>query len=280
MTTQSTAGSTHKSSTGLKVALSQTPSCLGDPKAGLALLASEAARAQAEGVDILLLPELFLTGYNLGKTVARTLAGEVAGDMLESARQVARAHSVALVFGYPELVGDKVANAAMFVSAEGETLLNYRKAHLYGDLDRQMFEVRGDTFPVITYRGWKIGLMICYDTEFPEPARLLALQGAECILVPTALMKPYGAVPHVVVPARGYENQLYIAYANHSGAEGDVTYIGRSCICGPDGAVLASAGTDAAFISAVFEKAHILATKANESLLDDRRPDLYRNIAC
>jgi predicted amidohydrolase len=271
--------SEHKSETGLKVALSQTPGCFGDPKAALSLLASEAARAKAEGVDILLLPEMFLTGYNLGKTLARTLAGEVAGDILDQARQVARDHGVALVFGYPELVGDKVANAAMFVGADGELLLNYRKAHLYGDLDRQMFQVRGDVFPVFTYHGWKIGLMICYDTEFPEPARLLALQGAEVILVPTALMKPYGAVPHVVVPARGYENQLYIAYANHSGAEGDVAYIGRSCICGPDGAVLASAGTDAAFISAVFEKAHIVATKANESLLDDRRPDLYRNLA-
>ena len=265
--------------TDLKVAISQTPGCLGDPTAALALLASEAGRAKADGADILLLPELFLTGYNLGKTLARTLAGEVAGAMLDQARQIAKDEGIALVFGYPELVGDKVANAAMFVSAEGETLLNYRKAHLYGDLDRQMFEVLGDTFPVITYRDWKIGLMICYDTEFPEPARLLALQGAECILVPTALMKPYGAVPHVVVPARGYENQLYIAYANHSGAEGDVAYIGRSCICGPDGAVLASAGTDADFISAVFEKAHIVATKANESLLDDRRPDIYRNIA-
>jgi len=279
MTTHATTSSDQQSKTGLKVAISQTAGCLGDPKAALGVLASQAARAKAEGADILLLPELFLTGYNLGKTLARTLAGEVAGDILNAAREVARVHAVALVFGYPELVGDKVANAAMFVSAEGETLLNYRKVHLYGDLDRQMFEVLGDTFPVITYRGWKIGLMICYDTEFPEPARLLALQGAECILVPTALMKPYGAVPHVVVPARGYENQLYIAYANHSGAEGDVTYIGRSCICGPDGAVLASAGTDADFISAVFEKAHITATKANESLLDDRRPDLYRNIA-
>ena len=176
MTTQTNNALNKKSATGLKVAISQTPGCLGDPKAALGIMSSEAARAQAEGADILLLPELFLTGYNLGKTLARTLAGEVAGEMLNAAREIARAHAVALVFGYPELVGDKVANAAMFVSAAGETLLNYRKVHLYGELDRQMFEVRGDTFPVIAYRGWQIGLMICYDTEFPEPARLLALQ--------------------------------------------------------------------------------------------------------
>ena len=263
----------------MKVAICQTAGKFSDPHAALDLLDAEAARAQANGADVLVLPELFLTGYNLGKARARSMAETVAGTILMRVREIARSHSVGLVFGYPELVGTKVANAAMLVAATGETLLNYRKVHLYGDLDRQMFEVRGETFPVVSYRGWSIGLAICYDIEFPETGRLLALNGADCLLIPTALMPPYQVVPSAVIPARGYENQLYLAYANHCGAEADIAYIGHSCICGPDGAVLAAAGDGPEMISAIIDKSHIAAVRAGESLLADRHPELYRNLS-
>jgi 5-aminopentanamidase len=263
----------------LKLGIFQTAGVFGDPLATLELLDDAAKRAANEKVDILVMPELFLTGYNLGKTKVLEMAGYVADGPLNRVHDIARAHNIALVFGYPELVGNKVANAALFIGADGKTLLNYQKVHLYGDLDRQMFEIRGETFPVVSYRGWCIGLAICYDIEFPETGRLLALQGADCILVPTALMPPYIAVPQAVVPARGYEEQLYIAYANHCGAETDVSYIGKSCICGPDGTVLASAGDGPDFITAEIDKDRITSARAGESLLGDRRPELYRNLS-
>jgi predicted amidohydrolase len=263
----------------LRIGIFQTAGAFGKPSEALDMLEVAAAQAHQQRIDILVLPELFLTGYNLGKPKALALATFVAGDSLTRAHNIAKEHNIALVFGYPELVGDKVANAALFIGADGKTVLNYRKVHLYGDLDRQMFEVRGSEFPVVAYLGWNIGLAICYDIEFPETGRLLAIHGADCILVPTALMPPYTAVPCAVVPARGYEEQVYIAYANHCGAEADISYIGQSCICGPDGTVLATAGEGQELISAVIDKAAITAARAGESLLGDRRPELYHDIS-
>lgn len=263
----------------LKLALCQTAGSFGDPEAALDLLDAEAERARAAGADILLLPELFLTGYNLGAARARELAEPADGKRIVRTRGIARARGIALAFGYPELAEGRVANAAVLIGEDGEILLNYRKAHLFGDLDRRMFGLRGDAFPVACWRGWKIGLAICYDIEIPETARLLALAGADCILVPTALMPPYEVVPRAVIPARAYENQLYLAYANHCGREGDLTYIGRSCICGPDGAVLAAAGAGPATVSARLDHAHLAAVRARDPLLADRRPELYRDLA-
>jgi len=172
-----------------------------------------------------------------------------------------------------------VANAAMLIGPDGEILLNYRKTHLFGDLDRGMFKQPGTDFPVAELNGTKIGVLICYDIEFPEPARRLALAGADIILIPTAVMEPYDQVARHVIPARAYENQVYIAYANHSGAENGLGYIGLSSICGPDGAVLAMAGGGEEMLFAETDAAHHAAVRKADPLFKDRRPELYGPLA-
>lgn len=260
----------------LRIAVCQTEGCFAHKSGALRLLAEEARQAKADGVDILVLPELFLTGYNLGPERVAVLAEPVDGPSLEAAREIAREAGIALCFGFPERVGDAIANAAILIGADGEIVLRYRKVHLFGEIDRAMFAVQGQAFPVATYRGIRLGLAICYDVEFPETVRLLALAGAEAVLVPTALMEPYDVVPRAVIPSRGYENQVYIAYANHCGTEDGLRYIGRSCVAGPDGALLAMAGTGPERISADIDPAHVASVRVQDTLLDDRRPALYR----
>jgi len=261
----------------MKIALCQTPGHVADPAAAFALMSAKAAEAKAAGADILLLPEMYLSGYNIGPEQARALA--VTAEGLAPAQAIAAVQRIALVFGYPELVGGAVANAAVLIGPDGEILLNYRKSHLFGELDRAMFKAVGDEFPVATLGGVKIGLLICYDIEFPEPARRLALAGADIILIPTAQMEPYDQVARHVIPARAYENQLYVAYANHSGADDGLSYIGLSSICGPDGAVLAAAGRGAEMIFADTDAAHHAAVRKADPLLADRRPELYAPLA-
>lgn len=261
----------------MKIALCQTAGHINNPQAGFALMAEMAAEAKAAGADLLMLPEMYLSGYNIGLENARKWAVDAAG--LAPAREIARAQGMALVFGYPERVGGDVANAAVLIGPDGEILLNYRKSHLYGGLDRDMFKALGDAFPLVSWRGLKIGLLICYDIEFPEPARRLALAGADVILVPTAQMEPYAQVARYVIPARAYENQVYLAYANHSGADDGLQYIGLSSICGPDGAVLAAAGREAEMIYAVVDPVHQAAVRKADPLFADRRPELYGPIA-
>jgi len=142
-----------------------------------------------------------------------------------------------------------------------------------------MFKHIGRDFPVTTLLGQKIGLLICYDIEFPEPARRLALAGADILLVPTAQMAPYTQVAKHVIPARAYENQVYLAYANHSGTDDGLDYVGLSSICGPDGAVLAAAGKSEELLYATVDTAHHKAVRKADPLLADRRPELYAPLA-
>ena len=105
--------------------------------------------------------------------------------------------------------------------------------------------------------GLRLGVLICYDVEFPENVRLLALQGAALVAVPTANMAPYTFVCRALVPARAYENHLFLAYANRCGREGELEYLGQSCIVAPDGTDLARAGPGEEVILADIDPARI-----------------------
>lgn len=120
-----------------------------------------------------------------------------------------------------------------------------------------------------------MGLLICYDVEFPEAVRAHALAGVDLVAVPTALMRPYDIVADTIVPARAYENQLFVAYANRCGAEAELNYCGRSCVVAPDGNDLARAGASEELIFAAVEPAAYQASRISNPYLADRRPALY-----
>jgi predicted amidohydrolase len=242
-------------------------------------MAELAGKAKANGADLLLLPEMYLSGYNIGLTNAKTFAITTDGEGMARAGKIAETNGIALAFGYPELVGEDVANSVVLIAPSGKVLLNYRKSHLFGETDRGMFKSVGSEFALAELGGFKIGLLICYDIEFPEPARRHALAGADILLVPTAQMEPYEQVAKHVIPARAYENQVYVAYANHTGSDDGFNYIGLSSICGPDGAVLAAAGKGEEIIYAVCDSAHQANVRKTDPLIADRRPELYGPLA-
>jgi predicted amidohydrolase len=261
----------------MKIALYQGPGLINNVPASFTLMDAKAQEAKAQGAELLILPEMFLTGYNIGPEAAKAQA--VTAEGLAPACEIAKTRKIALVFGYPEKVGEDVANSAVLIGPDGGILLNYRKSHLFGDLDRAMFKSVGTEFPVAELNGLRIGLLICYDIEFPEPARRLALAGADVILIPTAQMQPYEQVARHVLPARAYENQVYTAYANHSGDDDGLSYVGLSSICGPNGAVLAMAGLGEEMLFAELDTAHLAAVRAADPFFKDRKPELYGALA-
>lgn len=227
----------------LRLALVQCPSLPLDVPANLARLDRFAAQAAAAGAHLLVTPEMFLTGYNIGGPAAAVLAERPDGPRAQAVAAIARQHQIAIVFGHPEHAGDGVVyNAAQCVDAQGRTLGRYRKTHLFGALDRSMFRPGLGDEPLFSLHGWHLGLLICFDVEFPENARRLALQGADLIVVPTANMEGFDFVAQHLVPTRAYENQMYLAYANFCGIEGDLVYGGLSCVATPSGAGLVQAG--------------------------------------
>ncbi|WP_461029843.1 carbon-nitrogen hydrolase family protein, partial [Streptomyces sparsus] len=208
----------------------------------------------------------------------RQAAEPADGPGAEAVGRIAARHGVALAYGYPERDGTAVYNSVQLIAANGDRLAGYRKTHLFGDFEGGAFRP-GDR-PVVQAEldGVRVGLLICYDVEFPETVRAHALAGTELLVVPTALMRPFEFVPLTLLPARAWESQLYIAYANRHGVEGDFHFAGLSCLAAPDGTVPARAGTGEDLVVADVDPAALAASRAANPYLTDRRPELYPSL--
>jgi 5-aminopentanamidase len=259
----------------MRIAVQQTAP-LGDVAGNLQRLEHTALTAAASGASLLVCPEMSLPGYNIGAAAVRRLAEAADGAMAVAVSGIAQRAGVAIVYGYPERGADGVVyNAAQCVAADGRRVANHRKTHLFGELDRGMFSAAPVLSPVFELNGWRLGLLICYEVEFPENARRLALAGADLIVVPTANMREFDFVAITLVPARAYENQCFVAYANHCGNEGDIEYGGLSSIVGPDGALLERAERNEALPIATLDRSALSASRERLPYLADRRPALY-----
>jgi 5-aminopentanamidase len=263
----------------LNLALWQTPyaECTAQALRGLD---QAAADSQAQGTDLLLCPEMGLTGYAIGAERVAALAEKADGPMAQAVAAIAQRHQIAIVYGYPEQHPEdqKPFNAAQAIDHQGQPIGRYRKTHLFGDMDRQQFTAGDNASHVFEYKGWRLGLLICYDVEFPETVRLLALQGADAVLVPTANMVGYEEVPNLLVPARACENRLYVAYANACGSEHQLSYGGLSTVAQPDGRTLGQAGAQTQTLLVKLD-ARALAQARLSGQLTHRSPTLYQPLS-
>lgn len=197
-----------------------------------------AASGEAE---LLVLPELFLCGYELADV--EPLAVELEGPELEALRAAARAAGTAVVVGAAEATGDGVANSALCIDGTGELAGVYRKVHLFG-AEREAY-VPGDELVTVELAGRTVGLMICFDMEFPEVARTLAARGADLLVTISANSPPFELDHDVFARARALENGLAHVYVNRVGEEEGLGFSGGSLALDPDARVLAEAGPDA-----------------------------------
>lgn len=261
----------------LTVALDQGPLERHAPQAALSRLDEVARRAAAGGARLLVCPEMSVTGYNIGAGIER-LAEPADGPVGRLVRRIAAEHGIGIVYGNPERDGESVYNTSFLVSATGEPLAAYRKTHLYGPMEQKHF--RPGDVPVVQadFHGVRIGLLICYDIEFPEPARAHALAGTELLVVPTALLPPEDVVAETLVPARAYENQMHVAYVDRCGSEDELSYIGKTCLIAPDGTELARAGGGEELLFARVDPAATTAARRVNTQLAERRPDLYAGL--
>lgn len=257
----------------MKVAVYQEKSPSGGVADALERIRRRALAAAAAQVDLVIFPEMFLTGYNIGDAVF-ALAEPASGPSAAAVEAIARDSGVSILYGYPERSGDLIFNSALLIHPTQGAIANYRKTHLYGTEEKRLF-APGDNLVVAEPDGLKVGILICYDVEFPEAVRALALAGAELIAVPTALIEPFDIVARTLVPARAFENQVYVAYAGLCGREGSLGYCGLSCIVGPDGKDLARAGADAALLVTDIDPSAITRGRKKNPYLSDRRPELY-----
>ncbi len=239
-------------------------------------------RASNQGVDLLVLPELFTVGYFSFDSYTRTAEG-LSGPTLTRLREAAAASEIALLAG--TIVEDLAetaavetpadsgfANTATLFDADGTLKLVYRKHHLfgYGSAEQELL-VPGTSVDVATIGPFTVGVSTCYDLRFPELYRQQIDAGATLLLVPSAW--PYPRIEHweTLSRARAVENQCFLAAANGAGAFEEATLLGRSTVYDPWGVTLASSGDESTLVTATIDPDAVERVRTAFPALSDRR---------
>jgi 5-aminopentanamidase len=242
-----------------------------DVAGNLRRLDEACAAAAARQAQVLVTPEMFTSGYGITPGQVLRHAEDAGGPTETAVARIARQHRIAIAYGHPERApGGRPYNAATLIGPDGVARGRHRKMHLFGDLDQELFVPNGSPPAAFDFDGARVGMLICYDVEFPEAVRRLAVDGARAVLVPTANMTGYEDVQRILVRARALENGCGVVYANYCGADALLEYGGLSVICGPGGEVLAQASAD--------HEELLIADLPRESAgtyLADRRAELY-----
>ena len=236
--------------------LAQLASVEGDVRANAERAAS--VLAEHPDADIAVFPELYLSGYVTSGLETLTRAADA--DELRLVAGAAAKSSTAVVIGFAEEQAGRPANAAACIDRDGRLAAVYRKTQLFG-AEQEAFEP-GDDLLVVDLAGKRVGPLVCFDVEFPEPARALALAGAELLAVSSANMAPFYVDHEVATRARALENRLPLVYVNAVGTLGGLTFIGSSRSVAPGGEVLAEAADR--------EESILLAPVAVDEALDGR----------
>ncbi len=246
--------------------------------------------AAKQGADVVVLPELWTTGYLAGLQF-RELAETLPGPVTNLLSKLAKAKGVFLVLGsIPEKVGsEKVYNTSVVVDPAGKIILKHRKVHLWRDYEREYF-LAGDQYEVSDTSFGKIGLAICHDIDFPEVPRILALKGAEIIFNPSAYPSPFEKDWDLILPACARQNHAFVVSVNRSGDEGGkfasrhyprgVHFFGKSKVISPSGQILLElpANSNETILKLIeIDPQEVRRQRSSrDSFLAERRPETYR----
>jgi len=251
----------------MRLALWQGGATAGAPLRVADETAALAEQAAAGGARMLVLPEGHLTGYYRPGLAPADLA-EVP-QALARLGAAAREHGLWLVTGTHLAEPDgRLRNTAVVIGPDGHERGRYVKRALFGPWESATFNP-GTTRLGFEAHGLRVGVLICYDVEFPELTRAEAQAGAELVVVPTALMHPHARIARRMVPVRAMENQIFLAYVNRTGREAPLRFTGRSVVAGPGGTELVRAGAGPEMLYADIDPAAIATARAEASYLAD-----------
>jgi len=258
-----------------KIALAQFSCVDGNKDANLKKITQGIVAASKEKADVIVFPEMFLTGFSPQREKMEQLGEKRNGPSVKLVTELALKNKINVILGFPEITdsGD-LFNTTLIIKKEGQISKFYRKTHLFNK-ENWVFE-SGQLWVVDNLEGILTGIIVCYDVEFPETARVMGLRGAELIIIPSANMDPYGHRHRVSIMARALENHAFVAYCNRVGKSGETNYVGESAIVDPNGEIIAQLGRDEEGLLV----GEIVADEVNKSksvfnYLLERKPELY-----
>lgn len=243
---------------------------IGDVDANLSYVLAEIKNLSKEGVKLIVLPEMWSTGYawrKLGKLSERT------PEILRELKKASGKGTV-IIGSMPEMDGTNIYNTA-YVIDSGKLLGKYRKIHLFAPMKEDYFLNAGNEPLLCNTSIGKIGVLICYDVRFPELARRLTLEGAEILVVPAEWPHPRLDHWRTILKARAIENQLFVIAANRCGKQGMVRFCGNSMIINPWGEVISEAGEKERTITAEIDLSLVAKYRQDIPALKDRRQGVY-----
>ena len=258
----------------LTIALAQMDIRTARPEANLSRARDFAAQAREAGADLLLLPELWLHGYDLER------AGEWAAPLGEEGfaqmAALAREFGLHLAGSLLERHAGGVSNTAVLYAPDGALLGSYRKIHLFRLMQEPRYLAPGDHATLCPTLWGPVGLAICYDLRFPELFRVMALAGAVLFLVPAQWPVRRIEAWLLLARARAVENELFVAACNRVGQDGDVVFPGRSCVVDPWGNALVEGDDSERLLVASVDLREVRKARRYLTVYEDRRPEAYQ----
>lgn len=263
----------------VQISLVQMDCRLGEPKENFARAERLIAQAASQGSELVILPELWNTAYDLENAAAHASPlAQRAGERGWFGRvaSLAKKHKVWLTGSLLEIQADgRFYNSMAIYTPEGRLGGVYRKIHLFRLMQEEVYLSPGQNTTLLELPWGKTGFAICYDLRFPELFRHYALQGAQLILVPAEWPHPRRTHWRTLLQARAIENQCFIAACNRVGNSKGTEFFGASAIVDPWGETLVEGGEQEMILTACVDPAAVDKTRAQIPVFADRRPELY-----
>jgi predicted amidohydrolase len=265
----------------LKLACIQCNVAFGDPSANAQFAIERIAQLKSQGIDLAIFPEAFLTGYCVESLdQARAIAIPPDHDSIKRIVKASAEHSMHIVMGFAGVENSTLYNGAVLIEPNGTQNL-YRKSHL-PELGYDKFAKPGDELPVFDTAIGRIGIAICYDLRPPEPIRILALKGADLIVLPTNWPEGADFAPDHMAAVRANENRVFLAACDRIGTENGFRFIGKSGVWDTTGKQLANSGdsektliTEIDLEQAKVKRIRIIPDRYEITVFESRRPEIY-----
>lgn len=258
----------------IKIALAQMDVKWAEPDVNLAVAREMVAQAAADGADLVVLPELWGSGYDLAH--AADYATSVDGGFFSEMAALAQEQGLHVAGSLLESHDGRIYNTCALFSPQG-LVGDYRKLHLIGLMDEDRYLAPGDKLTLCEGLPWgATGLAICYDLRFPEVFRAYAVAGARLMVIPAQWPAPRIEHWRLLLRARAIENQCIVAACNRVGADPNNEFVGASAVIGSAGEVLVEGKDRSALLIAEVDLAKVEETRHFLPVFHDRRPECYK----
>jgi len=234
--------------------------------------------SEKEHTDLIIFPELITTGYECWDKFYELADVFPDGRSISIMAKLAKEFNTHIIFGFteedPNMKG-VLYNSAALIDKSGEPIGVYRKVHLFG---QEMLSFRpGCDYPIFRTEIGNIGIMICWDTAFPEVARIYGIKGVELLVICTNWEKPYSKEWDFMTSARAFDNTFYLAGANRIGTDDTLSFFGHSRILDPLGETIVKLDEEIeSYTSARISYDRIKEERRRYwTQLKERRPDTY-----